>query len=143
MLISLLTHKMPYSTWVVLLKHMPTRPEECKSLIICVGIRSIMRASSIVIVGLLILLAGIFLSNILVREDHRIFAQLGIPSDSILLNNTNMTTQIAPTITANTTVTPAPEVNETLIGRSTPTTSNTTLLTDNKTGETKPLGGIK
>jgi hypothetical protein len=134
---------MPYSTWVVLLKHMPTRPEECKSLIICIGTRSIMRASSIVIVGLLILLAGIFLSYILVREDHRIFAQLGIPSDSILLNNTNMTTQIAPTITANTTVTPAPEVNETLIGRSTPTTSNTTLLTDNKTGETKPLGGIK
>jgi hypothetical protein len=54
-----------------------------------------------------------------------------------------MTTQIAPIITANTTVTPAPEVNETLIGRSTPTTFNTTLLTDNKTGEAEPLGGIK
>jgi hypothetical protein len=122
---------------------MPTKPEECKSLIICVGTKSVMRASSIVIMGLLMLLVGIFLSYILVREDHRIFAQLGIPSDSILLNNTNMTTQIAPTITANTTVTPAPEVNETLIGRSTPTTSNTTLLTDNKTGEAEPLGGIK
>lgn len=73
-----------------------------------------------------------------------IFAQLGIPSDSILLNNTNMTTPIAPTITENiTTITPAPEVNNTLIGRSTPTTSNTTLLTDNKTGEAEPLGGIK
>jgi hypothetical protein len=131
------------STWVVLPKHMPTRPEECKSLIICVGIKSIMRASSIVILGLLMLLAGIFLSYILVRQDHRISAQLGIPSDSILLNNTNMTTQIAPTITANTTVTPAPEVNETLIGRSTPTTSNTTLLTDNKTGEAEHLGDIK
>ena len=82
-------------------------------------------------------------SYILVLEDHRIFAQLGIPADSIPLNNTNMTTQIATTITANTTVTPAPEVNETLIGRSTPTTSNTTLLTDNKTGEAEPLGGIK
>jgi hypothetical protein len=125
------------------LKHMPTRPEECKSLIICVATKSIMRASSIVIVGLVMLLAGIFLSYILVREDHRIFAQLGIPSDSILLNNTNMTTQIAPTITENTTVTPAPEVNETLIGRSTPTTSNTTLLTDKKTGEAEPLGDIK
>jgi hypothetical protein len=57
------------------------------------------------------LLVGIFLSYILVTEDHRIFAQLGIPADSILLNNTN-TTQMAPTITGNTTVTPALEVNE-------------------------------
>jgi hypothetical protein len=122
---------------------MPTGPEERKSLIICVGTKSIMRASSIVIMGLFILLAGIFLSYILVREDHRIFAQLDIPSDSIPLNNTSTTTQIAPTITANTTITPAPEVNETLIGRSTPTTSNTTLLTDNKTGEAEPLGDIK
>jgi hypothetical protein len=110
-----------------------------------------MRASSIVIVGLLMLLAGIFLSYMPVQEEEEdtivisqpIFAQLGIPSDSILLNKTKMTTQIAPTITANTTITPAPEVNDTLIGRSTPTTSNTTLLTDNKTGEAKPLGGIK
>jgi hypothetical protein len=122
---------------------MPTRPKECKSLIICLGTNSIMRASSIVIVGLVMLLAGIFLSYILVREDHRIFAQLGIASDSILLNNTNMTTQIAPTITENTTVTPAPEVNETLIGRSTPTTSNTSLQINNRTGEAEPLGGIK
>ena len=96
------------------------------------------------------LLAGIFLSYMPVQEEEDtivisqpIFAQLGIPSDSILLNKTNMTTQIAPTITANTTITPAPEVNETLTGRSTPTTSNTTLLTDNKTGEAEPLGGIK
>jgi hypothetical protein len=101
-----------------------------------------MRASSIVIVGQLMLLAGIFLSYVLL-EDHRIFAQLGVASDSILLNNTNMTAQVAPTITENTTITPAPEVNETLIGRSTPTTSNTTLLTDNKTGEAEPLGDIK
>ena len=109
-------------------------------LIICIGTRSIMRASSIVIAGLFMLLAEIFPSYILVLEDHRISAQLGTPADSILLNNTNMT---APTITANTTITPAPEVNETLIGRSTPTTSNTTLLTDNKTGEAEPFGGIK
>jgi len=110
-----------------------------------------MRASSIVIMGLLMLLAGIFLSYMPVQEEdddtivisQPIFAQLGIPSDSILLNKTNMTAQIAPTITANTTITPAPEVNETLIGRSTPTTSNTTLPVDNKTGEAKPLGGIK
>jgi hypothetical protein len=109
-----------------------------------------MRASSTVIVSLLMLITGIFLSYMLVREEvdtivinQPIFAQLGIPSDSILSNKTNMTT-LAPTITENNiTITPAPEVNNTLIGRSTPTSSNTTLLTDNKTGETEPLGGIK
>jgi hypothetical protein len=107
-----------------------------------------MRASSIVIVGLLMLLAGIILSYILGQEEddtivinQPIFAQFGIPSDSILLNKTNMTAQIAPTITENNTaITPAPEVNNTLIRRS---TSNTTLQIDNKTGEAKPLGGIK
>ena len=95
------------------------------------------------------LMAGIFLSYMPVQEEDTsvinqpIFAQPGIPSNSILLNKTNMTAQVAPTITGNTTITPAPEVNDTLIGRSTPTTSNTTLLTDNKTGEAEPLGGIK
>ena len=110
-----------------------------------------MGASSTVIVSLLMLITGIFLSYMLVQKEEEdtsvinqpIFAQLGIPSDSILLNKTNMTAQIAPTITRNTTITPAPEVNDTLIGRSTPTTSNTTLRTDNKTGEAEPLGGIK
>ena len=111
-----------------------------------------MGASSTVIVSLLMLITGIFLSYMLVQKEEEdtsvinqpIFAQLGIPSDSILLNKTNMTTLIAPTITENTTtITPAPEVNNTLIGRSTPTTSNTTLRTDNKTGEAEPLGGIK
>ena len=106
--------------------------------------------SSMVIVGLLMPIAGIFLSYILVQEEENtivinqpIFAQLGTPSDSILLNKTNMTPQIAPTITENTTITPAPEVNDTLIGRSTPTTSNTSSQIDNKTGEAEPLGGIK
>jgi LPS O-antigen subunit length determinant protein (WzzB/FepE family) len=110
-----------------------------------------MRASSIVIVGLLMLIAGVFLSYMLEQKEEDtivinqpIFAQLGIPSDSILLNKTNMTTPLAPTITENNiTITPAPEVNNTLIGRSTPTTSNTTLQIDNKTGEAEPLGGIK
>jgi hypothetical protein len=93
---------------------------------------------------------GIFLSYMLVQEgddtiviNQSIFAQLGIPSDSILLNDTNMTAPIAPTITENTTVTPAPEVNDTLIGRSTPTTSNSSLQIDNRTGEAEPLGEIK
>ena len=106
--------------------------------------------SSTVIVGLLMPIAGIFLSYMLVQEEENtivinqpIFAQLGTPSDSILLNKTNMTAQIAPTLTENTTITPAPEVNESLIGRSTPTTSNTSLQMDNKTGEAEPLGGIK
>ena len=107
--------------------------------------------SSMVIVGLLMPIAGIFLSYMLVQEEEEntivinqpIFAQLGTPSDSIQLNNTNMTAQIAPTITENNTITPAPEVNESLIGRSTPTTSNTSLQIDNKTGEAEPLGGIK
>ena len=107
--------------------------------------------SSTVIVGLLMSVVGIFLSYMLVQEEEEntivinqpIFAQLGTPSDSILLNKTNMTAQIAPPLTENTTITPAPEVNESLIGRSTPTTSNTSLQMDNKTGEAEPLGGIK
>jgi hypothetical protein len=107
-----------------------------------------MRISSIAMVGLSMLIAEISLSYILVQEEddstivmnQPIFAQLGVPSDSIQLNKTNTTAQIAPTITGNTTITPAPEVNNTLIGRSTPTTSNTTLPIDNKTGEAKPLG---
>lgn len=111
-----------------------------------------MRTSSIAMVGLSMLIAQIFLSYILVQEEEegdtivmnrQIFAQFGIPSDSILLNKTNMTAQIAPTIIGNTTIMPAPEVNDTLIGRSTPTTSNTTLPIDNKMEEAKPLGGIK
>jgi hypothetical protein len=54
------------------------------------------------------------------------------------------TTPLAPTITENNiTITPAPEVNNTLIGTSTPTTSNTSLQIDNRTGETEPLVGIK
>jgi hypothetical protein len=110
-----------------------------------------MKISFILIVGLLTLITGISLSYLLVQEEdddtivmnQPIFAQLGIPSDSILLNKTNITAQIAPMITENITVRPAPEVNNTLIGRSTPTTSNTTLQIDNKTGEAEPLGGIK
>jgi hypothetical protein len=85
------------------------------------------------IVSLLMLITGTFLSYMLAQEEdgtiiinQPIFAQLGMPSDSILLNKTNMTTPTSPTITENITVTPAPEVNNTLIGGSTPTTSNAT-----------------
>ena len=57
---------------------------------------------------------------------------------------TNMTTEIASNISEYT-ITPAPEVNGTLFGRSTPTTSNTlqTGEVNNKTGVGEPIGGIK
>jgi hypothetical protein len=55
-----------------------------------------------------------------------------------------MTTQFAPSTYENTPITPAPDVNDTLIGGSTPTTSNITLHEiNNKTGEAEPVGGIK
>jgi hypothetical protein len=102
---------------------------------------------------ILTLIAGLSLSYlaVLVEQENSIisqpiFAQVSIPSDIIVLNKTNMTTQLAPTISENITITPAPGVNDTLIGRSTPTTSNITLPTnevDNKTGEAEPVGGIK
>jgi hypothetical protein len=102
------------------------------------------------IVSLLMLITGTFLSYMLAQEEdgtiiinQPISAQLGMPSDSILLNKTNMTIPTSPTINENITGTPAPEVNNTLIGGSTPTTSNTTLQIDNKTGEAEPLAGIK
>jgi hypothetical protein len=67
-----------------------------------------------------------------------IYAQVGKPSDMIVLNNTNMT-KISPSISENASITSAHEVNDTLIGRSTPTTSNITVLGNegikNKTGE--------
>lgn len=73
-----------------------------------------------------------------------IYAQVGKPSDIIVSNNTNMT-NISPSISENASITSAPEVNDTLIGRSTPTTSNITVLGNegakNKTGEAEPLPG--
>ena len=99
------------------------------------------------------LIAGIFLSFVLVLEEEQegtvinqqVFAQIDMPTGTIVLNETNMTTESAPNISEDTTITPAPEANDTLFGRSTPTTSNT-LQTDevnNKTGEAEPIGGIK
>gem|GEM_PF-1996634 len=73
-------------------------------------------------------------------------AQVGRPSDIIVSNNTNMA-KISPSISENASITSAPEVNDTLIGRSTPTTSNITVFgnegVENKTGEAEPLAGIK
>jgi hypothetical protein len=62
-----------------------------------------------------------------------------MPNGSIVLNETNMTTESAPNISEDTTITPAPEVNDTLFGRSTPTTSNT-LQTDEGNKVTTRLG---
>jgi hypothetical protein len=104
-------------------------------------------------VGFTMLIAGIFLSFMLVLEEVQegtiinqpVFAQIGVPTGTIQLNESNMTTEIAPNISEDTTITPAPDVNDTLIGRSTPTSSNT-LQTDevnNKTGEAEPIGGVK
>jgi hypothetical protein len=56
-----------------------------------------------------------------------------------------MTTMIAPKIAENTTITPAPEVNDTLIGGSTPIRLNNLQSNEvnNKSGEAEPVGGIK
>jgi hypothetical protein len=79
-------------------------------------------------------------------DGQTIDSQVGKPSDIVVSNNTNMT-KISPSISENASITSAPEVNDTLIGRSTPTTSNITVLgnegIENKTGEAEPLTGIK
>ena len=84
--------------------------------------------------------------NILLSQNT--YAQLGISPGEILLNKTN--TSNNSTGENNVTVTPietAPGVNNTLIGRSTPTTTGNlsveNIKENNKTGEAEPIGGIK
>jgi hypothetical protein len=89
--------------------------------------------------------------NILLNQD--VYAQLGISPGEILLNDTGSTIDTTNTTAGenNTTtaaqITPAPEVNNTLIGRSTPTTAGNlsaeNINEDNNTGEAEPIGGIK
>jgi hypothetical protein len=98
--------------------------------------------------------------NLLITENHNIllnqdvYAQLGISPGKILLNDTGSTIDTTNTTAGennNTTtvaqITPAPEVNNTLIGRSTPTTAGNlsaeNINEDNNTGEAEPIGGIK
>src|SRR5918996_1857742 len=96
--------------------------------------------------------------NLLITENPNIlnqdvYAQLGISPGEILLNDTGSTIDTTNTTAGenNTTIaaqiTPAPEVNNTLIGRSTPTTAGNlsveNINEDNNTGEAKPIGGIK
>ena len=77
------------------------------------------------------------------------YAKLGISPGEILLNKTNTTSNSTGENNV-TTVTPietAPGVNNTLIGRSTPTTTGNlsveNIKENNKTGEAEPIGGIK
>lgn len=89
--------------------------------------------------------------NLLITENHNIllnqdaYAQLGISPGEILLNDTGSTIDTTNTTAAQ--ITPAPEVNNTLIGRSTPTTAGNlsaeNINEDNNTGEAEPIGGIK
>ena len=94
--------------------------------------------------------------NLLITENHNIllnqdvYAQLGIDPGEILLNDTGSTIDTTNTTAGenNTTtapqIAPAPEVNNTLIGRSTPTTAgNLSAEKDNNTGKAEPIGGIK
>jgi hypothetical protein len=96
---------------------------------------------------LLILITGTFLVYILESEaKHAVTTIVAQPiysqPDSVVLIKTNITSNLAPTTADTTTFSPAPEVNDTLIGGSTPTTSNNTLpidQTNNKTGVAEPL----
>jgi hypothetical protein len=98
--------------------------------------------------------------NLLITENHNIllnqdvYAQLGISPGEILLNDTSCTIDTTNTTAGenNTSnivaqITPAPEVNNTLIGRSTPTIAENlsaeNINEDNNTGEAEPIGGIK
>jgi hypothetical protein len=92
--------------------------------------------------------------NMYLTENHDIllsqntYAQLGVSPGEILLNMTNTTSNLAEENNI-TTVTPmgtAPEINNTLIGRSTPTTTGNLSvenIKENNTGEAEPIGGIK
>ena len=111
------------------------------------------------VVTLVLFLLSMIL-NLSVTENHDIllnqdvYAQLGISPGEILLNDTNSTMDTINNtagennnITAVSQITPAPEVNNTLIGRSTPTISGNSsaenINEDNNTGEAEPIGGIK
>jgi hypothetical protein len=92
--------------------------------------------------------------NMYLTENHDIlqsqntYAQLGVSPGEILLNMTNTTSNSAEenNITTVTPIATAPGINNTLIGRSTPTTSGNLSIEnikENNTGEAEPIGGIK
>jgi hypothetical protein len=123
---------------------------ECNSYNICVGFIYQSMRINITVLPIFVIISLLNMS-IPAEQDsdtvgQAIDAQLGKPSDKVVSDNTNMT-KISTSISGNASITPAPEVNDTLIGRSTPTTSNITVLDNegvkNKTGEVEPLAGIK
>lgn len=77
------------------------------------------------------------------------YAQLGVSPEEIQPNKTNATSNSAGenNITTVTPIATAPGVNNTLIGRSTPTTTGNlsveNIKENNNTGEAEPIGGIK
>lgn len=84
--------------------------------------------------------------NILLSQNT--YAQLGVSPREILLNMTNATSKSGENnVTTVTPIETAPGVNNTLIGRSTPTTTGNlsveNIKENNKTGEAKPIGGFK
>ena len=84
--------------------------------------------------------------NILLSQNT--YAQLGVSPGEILLNKTNATSNSGENnVTTVTPIETAPGVNNTLIGRSTPTTTGNlsveNIKENNKTGEAEPIGGIK
>jgi hypothetical protein len=92
--------------------------------------------------------------NMYLTENHDIlqsqntYAQLGVSPGEILLNMTNTTSNSAEenNITTVTPIATAPGINNTLIGRSTPTTSGNLSIEnikENNTGEAEPIGDIK
>jgi hypothetical protein len=92
--------------------------------------------------------------NMYLTENHDIlqsqntYAQLGVSPGEILLNMTNTTSNSVEenNITTVTPIATAPGINNTLIGRSTPTTSGNLSIEnikENNTGEAEPIGGIK
>ena len=92
--------------------------------------------------------------NMYLTENHDIlqsqntYAQLGVSPGEILLNMTNTTSNSAEenNITTVTPIATAPGINNTLIGRLTPTTSGNLSIEnikENNTGEAEPIGGIK
>ena len=90
--------------------------------------------------------------TIYLTENHNIlpstYAQLGVSPGEILLNKTNATSNSGENnVTTVTPIETAPGVNNTLIGRSTPTTTGNlsveNIKENNKTGEAEPIGGIK
>jgi hypothetical protein len=92
--------------------------------------------------------------NMYLTENHDIlqsqntYAQLGVSPGETPLNMTNNTSNSAEenNITTVTPIATAPGINNTLIGRSTPTTSGNLSIEnikENNTGEAEPIGGIK